>query len=267
MEIDNLKEFWNKDQEALPEVPLEKQDEIFSPLEMIRINMKTEFWLLIITLPSLLYGFPFDNTDVSITRISAFEILLTIGFMTYFYTRFIKLYRILRTTGVNTNYDLFNIKTQLLVSKEIYISYYISYIPLAFLICLINVNFHLDNVYYITVFAVSLLISILVVFIMIRFWIYYMYGRHISELVSVIDELNGVAVQTCVSEKKSWFEISQGYLRSKYGLKGHIANTILWFISSYILLTATLCLVIAIVVATGIKLDYIDKNLLLQALE
>ncbi|MCW3166978.1 hypothetical protein OMO38_00425 [Chryseobacterium sp. 09-1422] len=267
MEIDNLKEFWNKDQEALPEVPLEKQDEIFSPLEMIRINMKTEFWLLIITLPSLLYGFPFDNTNVNITRIAAFEVFLTIGFMTYFYTRFIKLYRMLRTTGINTNYDLFNMKTQLLVSKEIYISYYISYIPLAFLISLINVNFHLDNVYYITVFGFSFLLSVLVVFIMIRFWIHYMYGRHISELVSVIDELNGIAVQSYASEKKSWFERSQLYLKSKFGLKGHILNTILWFISSYILLTVALCLVIVIAVVIGIKLDYIDKHLLLKVLE
>lgn len=161
MEIDNLKEFWNKDQEALPEVPLEKQDEIFSPLEMIRINMKTEFWLLIITLPSLLYGFPFDNTNVNITRIAAFEVFLTIGFMTYFYTRFIKLYRMLRTTGINTNYDLFNIKTQLLVSKEIYISYYISYIPLAFLISLINDRKLMNGVIhqlYIAVILINVLI-------------------------------------------------------------------------------------------------------------
>ncbi|MBD8081486.1 hypothetical protein [Chryseobacterium caseinilyticum] len=267
MEIDNLKEFWKKDQEELPEVPLEKQDEIFSPLEMIRINMKTEFWLLIITLPGLLYGFPFDNKNVNIKTISAFEVLLSIGFMTYFYTRFIKLYRMLRTTGINTNYDLFNIKTQLLVSKEIYISYYITYIPLAFLIALINVNFHLDNVYYIAIFAVSLLVSVLVVFIMIRFWIHYMYGRHISEVVAIIDELNGVVNESQVNGRKSWFERSQLFLRSKYGLKGHIANTVLWFFFSYILLTLVLIVVICSMVILGIKLDIIDKSLLLKALE
>ncbi|KQT17134.1 hypothetical protein ASG31_10265 [Chryseobacterium sp. Leaf404] len=267
MEIDNLKEFWKKDQVQLPEVPLEKQDEIFSPLDMIRINMKTEFWLLIVTLPGLLYGFPFDNKNVNIKTISAFEVLLSIGFMTYFYTRFIKLYRILRTKGINTNYDLFNIKTQLLLSKEIYISYYITYIPLAFLIALINVNFHLDNVYYIAVFAVSFLVSVFVVFLMIRFWIHYMYGRHISEVVAIVDELNGIVNESRTNYRKSWFERSQLFFRSKYGLKGHVANTILWFFSSYILLILVLSLVICSVVILGVKLDFIDKTLLLKALE
>ena len=267
MEIDDLKDYWKKDSEQLPEVPLEKQDEIFSPLEMIRINMKTEFWLLILTLPGLLYGFPFETEDVNIRAIACFEVLLSVLFITYFYTRFIKLYKMLRTTGINTNYDLFNIKTQLLVSKEIYISYYITYIPLAFLICLINVNFHLDDIYYISVFAVSLLVAVFVVFIMIRYWIYYMYGRHISEVIAVIDELNGIKDQLQIKKGNSWFEKSQVFFRSKFGLKGHIANTVIWFFSSYILLIVFLVLVILSVIILGVKLDFIDKSLLLKAMK
>ncbi|MCU7616303.1 hypothetical protein NZ698_03775 [Chryseobacterium sp. PBS4-4] len=267
MEIDHLKEFWNKDNQDLPEVSLDKQDEIYSPLEMIKINMRTEFWLLIITLPGILYGFPFNNDNNSIKTIASFEVLLSLGFMIYFYSRFIKLYKMLRSKGINTNYDLFNIKTQLLVSKEIYISYYISYIPLAFLICLINVNFHLDNVYYITVFAVSLLISILIVFIMIKFWIYHMYGKHIEEVVHIIDDLNGIKNDKPNTKKTSWFETSQSFLRRKYGVKGHVINTILWFFSSFILIIVILSIILSLIIFLGIRMDIIDKTILLKALE
>jgi len=267
MEIDNLKEFWNKDQQDLPEVPLEKQDEIFSPLEMIRINMKTEFWLLLITLPGLLFGFPYNTEDANIQTIACFEVFLSIGFITYFYTRFIKLYRMLRTTSINTNYDLFNIKTQLLVSREIYISYYITYIPLALLICLINVKFHLDDVYYIVVFAVSMLISVLVIFLMIRFWIHHMYMKHISEVVAIIDDLNGITNQISLNGEKTWFEKSQLFFRSKFGVNGHIANTVIWFFSAYILFTLILIIILSCVVIIGIKLDCIDRGMLLKVLE
>nr|WP_314492429.1 hypothetical protein [uncultured Chryseobacterium sp.] len=42
MELDNFKELWNKDTKQIPpEISLEKQNEIHSPLEMLKINMKT----------------------------------------------------------------------------------------------------------------------------------------------------------------------------------------------------------------------------------
>lgn len=71
MELENFKELWNKDtgQES-PEISLEKQREIHSPLEMLKVNMETEFWLMIVTLPLLLTGFPFASTDSNIKTIS-----------------------------------------------------------------------------------------------------------------------------------------------------------------------------------------------------
>lgn len=266
MEIDNLKELWNKDMQEPPEISIERQNEIYSPLEMIRINMKTEFWILIITLPGMLYGFPFDDKDVNIKTISAFQVFLSVCFMTYFYTRFIKLYKMLKSTGINTNYDLFNIKTQLIVCKEIYIAYYIAFIPLAVLIALINVNFHLDNVYYIFMFGVSMLTSVLVVFIMIKFWIHHMYGKYIYEVVSIIDDLNGIKNSGLIHKNNSWFDRSQNFLRSKYGLKGHVFNTVVWFFTSYILLTVILLVIICVIFVIGIKLDIIDKATLFKML-
>lgn len=266
MELDNFKELWNKDEQNLPEVSLEKKNEIHSPLEMIKINMKTEFWLLIITLPSLLYGFPFAANDSNIQIISLFEVILSLSFMIYFYSRFIKLYKLLNNSSINTNYDLFTIKTQLLISKEIYISYYISYIPLALLMCLISIGFHFEMDYNLAIFGISFLITIMMLFVMIKYWIYYMYGKYINEVVHAVDELNGINVKKIIPSKKTWFEKSQKFFINKYGIKGNILNTVLWFVGGNILILLFLLLIILLIIFVGVKLDFIDLNSLLKAL-
>lgn len=267
MELDNFKELWSKDNKYVPpEVALVKQDEIHSPLEMIRINMKTEFWIMIVTLPTLLYNFPFATSDSNIKIISIFEVILSLGFIIYFYSRFIKLYKLLTKSSINTNYDLFNLKTQLLVSKEIYLAYYISYIPLALIMCLIKISFHFDTEYHVAVFGISLLISILLIFFIIKYWIYYMYGKYIQDVIYIVDELNGVELKRKTSKNNTWFERSQRYLIKKYGIKGNIINTIVWFFSCYIIIFLFLLIILLIVIIMGVKLNYIDLNVLLKTL-
>lgn len=233
---------------------------------MLKINMKTEFWLMVVTLPLLLTSFPFASADSNIRTISTFVTILTIAFMTYFYSRFLKLYRLLQKNSINTNYDLFNLKTQLLISKEIYISYYISYIPLAFLLSLIKVNFHFDMEYNLAIFGISFLITLLLVCFLIKYWIYYMYGRYIDDVVYLIDELNGVDVKPRVEKKKTWFEKSQKFFMNRFGIKGNILNTVIWFVSVYIFIILFLTVVLLIMILAGAKLNLLDIGSLQRAL-
>ncbi|MGG5208028.1 hypothetical protein ACQWU4_03710 [Chryseobacterium sp. MIQD13] len=267
MELENFKELWDKDnRQDLPEISLEKQREIHSPMQMLRINMETEFWLMVITMPMLLIGFPFAASDTNIVIISAFVVALTLAFIIYFYSRFLKLYKILRKSGINTNYDLFNLKTQLLISKEIYIAYYISYIPLAFLLSLIKINFHFEITYNLAIFGISFLITLMLVWFIIKYWIYYMYGRYIEDVVRLVDELNGLEVAPKKKRQNSWFERSQRFFMNKFGLKGNILNTIIWFVSVYIFIIIFLTLVLLLFIIIGVKLDCIDIHLLQKAL-
>ncbi len=268
MELENFKELWNKDTgDDLPEVSLEKQDEIHSPLQMLKINMETEFWLMIVTLPLLMTSFPFASGDSNIKIISAFVVVLTLALIIYFYSRFLKLYKILCRKSINTNYDLFNLKTQLLISKEIYISYYISYIPLAFLLSLITINFHFDMKYNLAIFGISFMITLLLVWFVIKYWMYYMYGRYINDIVRLVDELNGVEVkQNAKRNKISWFERSQKFFIGKFGIRGNILNTVLWFISVYIFIIAFLTVVLFVFIIMGSFLGFIDLNELQKAL-
>lgn len=268
MELDNFKELWSKDNKEIPpEVSLEKQNEIHSPLEMIRINMKTEFWIMVVTLPTLLSGFPFATNDPNIKAIAVFEVILSLGFIIYFYSRFVKLYRLLIKSSINTNYDLFNIKTQLLVSKEIYLAYYISCIPLIVLVSLLQIGFHFDTGYHVAVFGISLLISILLILFIIRYWIYYMYGKYINDVVGIVDELNGIESQTVSRKKNTWFERSQRYLIKKYGIRGNVLNTVIWFLSCYVLISAALVVILLIVIFLGAKLGFIDIHVLAETLK
>ncbi len=266
MELENFKELWNKDSHDLPEISLEKQNEIHSPLEMIKINMRTEFWLMVVTMPMVFIGFPFTTNDFNIRTISIFVTFLTIGLIVYFYSRFLKVYKMLSKTSTNTNYDLFNIKTQLLVCKEIYISYYISYIPLAFVSSLEQINFQFNGDYHLAIFATSFLIAILLLCIVIKYWVYYMYGKYIEDVVRFVDELNGIELSPRKERKKTWFEKSQRYFINKLGVKGNILNTILWFVSVYLFITVMLIIILSIVIIAGAKLNFIDLNILLKAL-
>ncbi|WP_228375210.1 hypothetical protein [Chryseobacterium sp. UNC8MFCol] len=267
MELDDFKELWNKDTgQDPPEISLDTQHQIRSPLQMLKINMETEFWLMLVTLPMLLISFPFASRDFNIKMISTFVTMLTLAFIIYFYSRFLKLYKMLKQNSINTNYDLFNLKTQLLVSKEIYISYYISYIPLALLLCLIKINFHFDKEYNLAIFGISFLITLFLVYFVIKYWIYYMYGRYIDDVVELVDELNGIEVHQPSKRKQTWFERSQKFFMNKMGIKGHIMNTIIWFVSMYIFIILFLTLVLLIVIIAGAKLHFLDIGSLLKAL-
>ncbi|MDQ0782224.1 hypothetical protein [Chryseobacterium sp. W4I1] len=268
MELENFKELWDKDsRQDLPEISLEKQDEIHSPMRMLKINMETEFWLMVVTLPTLMIGFPFASGNKNIIIISAFVVTLTLAFIIYFYSRFLKLYKMLCNSSINTNYDLFNLRTQLLISKEIYISYYISYIPLAFILSLIKIDFHFEMAYNLAIFGVSFLITLILVWFIIKYWMYYMYGRYIEDVVRLVDELNEVETKQAKNRKNSWFERSQRFFMNKFGLKGNILNTILWFVSVYIFIIIFLTAVLVIFITIGVKLNFIDLTTLMKALE
>lgn len=266
MELENFKELWNKDsRETLPEVSLEKQNEIHSPLQMIKINMKTEFWLMAILLPIFIIDTPLTVENSNIRTVSIFAALLIIVFIIYFYSRFLKLYKMLQKGSINTNYDLFSLKTQLLISKEIYIAYYISCIPLAFLLALITIDFRVDKEYNLILFVISFCSAIIWVYCIIKYWIYYMYGRYIENIIQIVDELNGIEGKPKAKRKKSWFERSQQFLMEKLGMKGNILNTVLWLVLGYITIMTFIICVASVVVLIGISLDFIDLDALEKA--
>ena len=93
-----------------------------------------------------------------------------------------------------------------------------------------------------------------------------MYGRHIEDIVRLVDELNGIELTPQKVRKKTWFEKSQRYFINKLGVKGNILNTVIWFVSVYLFITVMLIIILSIIIIAGAKLDLINLNILLKAL-
>ena len=57
MDLDNLKEIWSQEEfSEIPEVSLEKQQEISSPIEKIKRNIRFEIWSFIPVFPIAIFG-------------------------------------------------------------------------------------------------------------------------------------------------------------------------------------------------------------------
>lgn len=263
MDIENLKDLWNKDQpKDTPKISIEGTEKLNSPVKMLRLNMKTEFflWCLII-IPYGCYTIISGPDDSNTRIISILICLLMLMIMLYFGWRFKKLYSLLEKRDVSTNYGLFTLKTQLLVSRELYISYYISYIPMVFLTSLIQIKFHFDFKYSGLIFTISFLLSVLILFILIKNWFYLMYGKYINQIECLVDELNGMEIPEDLKPKKiSRFEKSQSYFIEKFGIFGNILNTIIWFLLFYAFFFLILVVFFFILLLALIKLDIASKE-------
>lgn len=263
MELENLKDLWSKDQpENTPKVSIEGTEKLNSPLKMLQMNMRTEFfvWLLLI-IPYGVYNMLSSPEDENIRKISILITVLMLLIMLYFGWRFRKLYSYLENRDVSTNYGLFSLKTKLLVSKELYISYYISYIPMVFLMSLIQVKFHFDFKYSGLVFGISFLLSSVVLFIMIKNWFYLMYGKYINQIECLIDDLNGIDVPNVIKPRKTTrFEKTQAYFIGKMGVFGNFLNTLIWFALFYGFFFIILFLFFFILIIALVKLDIASKE-------
>lgn len=268
LELDNIKDLWGKDKgEDVPEISLEKQKQIHSPLEMMRINMKTEFLVTILSLPYSLMNFQLESKDGNIRVISIFLSIIMIAIIGYFFQRLHKVYKVLQKKDVNTNYELFNMKSQLLMLREIYKSYYVTYVPILFMIYLLPLGFHFEMHYSLTVFAITFLIAIGLLAIVVNFWFKYMYGKYINEVLYLVDELNGVESKVKLTTKTMWFERLQNYLVARFGLVGNILNICIWFALGTCLLIIILTIVFLVLLFTASKLNLINIHEFLKAME
>ena len=93
-----------------------------------------------------------------------------------------------------------------------------------------------------------------------------MYGRYIDDVVRLVDELNDIEVKPLTKKKGTWFERSQKFFMNKFGIKGNVVNTVIWFASMYIFIIVFLTVVLLIIIIAGAKLDFLDFGSLQRAL-
>jgi len=198
MELDNLKQLWNKEEISdTPEISLEKQKEVHLPLEKIRKNMRWEFWstLLLFILIFIFIGLiPGDfKFKFYLSALIASMFIVT----AFYYFRFFKLYRDIENPSLNTFESLKDLIHQFDLNKQYYVTFYLSFVP--FFVCemLIVNEFMIPShvkreltTYSATVFAGTVLFGLILLYFLGNWWFRYFYGKYIEKVEKILKEFN-----------------------------------------------------------------------------
>ena len=190
MDLENLKQVWDKEKiESVPEISLEKQKEIHTPLEMIRKNMRTEFWISIVSF--LIFGIQIFFI-VKGTEQTFFLIMLafiTLGILGYYYLKFYSFYKKLNTQNLNTYHSILDLRYELVLNSELYKSFYIVFIPIG--LCLYTILYLHDKETNLTIFTIKSLIFGVVFYFGGKYWLYEKYGKYIQKISKIVAEIIG----------------------------------------------------------------------------
>lgn len=225
MNIDTLKNIWDKEKiEITPEISLEKQKEIHSPLEKIRKNMKLEFWASLISLPLIITGVPAILKNLT----SLLAIFLLIGVSAHYYLKFYTFYKKINPQNFKTYHNLLDLRYELVLNTELYKSYYLNATTIA--IYIISLLFVKGNI----IFSIaSISIVILLLYVFGKIWLHDMYGKHIETISKLVAELNDEEDDfqydrsfIKIKDKLSFLNKYQNYCQNKFGKQGNLIYSI-----------------------------------------
>ena len=121
MELDKLKDLWNKeDIQDVPEVSLQEQKEIHSPLDKIRKNMRIEFWYTILSYPLLFAWVVWYAQKIEQGNILIILLIISAGICAYYFLKFRQLYQKINTQDFSTFHKLLNLRYELVLNTELY---------------------------------------------------------------------------------------------------------------------------------------------------
>ncbi len=188
MNLDNIKEIWDKEKiESTPEISIEQQKEIHTPLEMIRMNMRNEFWLSIIFYP-FIWGFVFfgDTDEQRLLLICLGIISSVIG--AYYYIKFYNFYKKISTQSLNTYHNILDLRYELVLNSELYKSHYVSFIPIIFSVYMVLEFPKREDGGIIVLFILSVIVFI-TTYISGKYWLHERYGKYIKQISKIITEI------------------------------------------------------------------------------
>lgn len=190
MDLENLKQVWNKEKiESVPEISLEKQKEIHTPLEMIRKNMRTEFWISIVSFPlwaALLLLIGKDTMQIYLLIMLIFIALIIMG---YYYLKFYTLYKKLNTKSLNTYHNILDLRYELVLNSELYKSFYTAFIPI--MLGLFSILFLDSKNFDLTFFTILSLSFCVGIYSTGKYWLYENYGKYIQKISKIVAEITG----------------------------------------------------------------------------
>ena len=237
MDLENLKQVWNEEKiESIPEISLEKQKEIHTPLEMIRMNMRAEFWMNIIFFPFWAVLFPLKGKNTGQVYLIVILVFTALIVMGYYYLKFYTLYKKLNTKNLNTYHNILDLRYELVLNSELYKSFYIVFFPIG--LCLYTILYLHDKETNLTIFAIKSLIFGMVFYFGGKYWLYEKYGKYIQKISKIVAEIIGE--EDGFEYDRSFLKIQKEFIflqktrnfcNEKFGKHGQIAYIIFLIIS------------------------------------
>ena len=204
MDLENLKQVWNEEKiESIPEISLEKQKEIHTPLEIIRKNMRTKFWVNIILFPFWAVLFPLNGKDTEQTYLIVILVLTALMVMGYYYLKFYTFYKKLNTQNLSTYHSILDLRYELVLNSELYKSFYIAFfIPL--ILGLYSILYLGKKDFDLTFFTILSLLLCVVIYFIGKYWMYESYGKHIMKISKIVAE---------IKDEEDGFEYDRSFLK------------------------------------------------------
>lgn len=247
MDLDNLKDLWNKeDVSDTPKVSLEQQKEIHSPLEKIRKNMRIEFWYTIISYPFILALTIWYVQDIQHGNILVALTIISMAICAYYFLKFKSFYQKINTQDFSTFHKLLHLRYELVLNTELYKSYYVSYIPIAFSTYFVMFgvrNTSISNLLFVVGLTFLAAVSLLY---LAKIWIRGFYGKYIVQISDLIMELSNekddfVYDREYLDKKIKFKPFTQttSYFQNKFGDIGVLFNILFWMFVAIILILIT----------------------------
>ena len=190
MDLENLKQVWNEEKiESIPEISLEKQKEIHTPLEIIRKNMRTEFWTSIVFFLLWAVSSPFSGMDTKHTYLIVILTLTAFVIIGYYYLKFYTFYKKLNTQNLNTYHNILDLRYELVLNSELYKSFYIASIP--FILGFYYASYVDNKDFNLSFFSIISLSFCVLIYFIGKYWLYENYGKYIQQISKIVAEITG----------------------------------------------------------------------------
>ena len=203
MDLENLKQVWDKEKiESVPEISLEKQKEIHTPLEMIRKNMRAEFWISVVSFSLWAMMLPFMGKNTEQTYLLVILVFIALTITGYYYLKFYIFYKKLNTKNLNTYHNILDLRYELVLNSELYKSFNIVFVPI--MLGLYS-TLYLHNKESNIIFFIILFLTFCVILYFIgKYWMYESYGKHIMKISKIVAE---------IKDEEDGFEYDRSFLK------------------------------------------------------
>ena len=257
MDLENLKQVWDKEKiESVPEISLEKQKEIHTPLEMIRKNMRAEFWISVVSFSLWAMMLPLMGKNTEQTYLLVILVFIALTITGYYYLKFYVFYKKLNTKNLNTYHNILDLRYELVLNSELYKSFNIVFVPI--MLGLYS-TLYLHNKESNIIFFIILFLTFCVILYFIgKYWMYESYGKHIMKISKIVaeikDEEDGFEYDRSflkIQKEFVFLQKTRNFCNEKFGKYGQTAYIIFLLILVFLIsFLVGICIVILYTVFT-----------------